>query len=183
MAYKWKEFLGGDEYVSEVYVQERINDWRPGRYDISKAPDVIWNTSDPELFKKYQADWDDIHGSMGVLPEKEENMSICDKFYLVAAEKVAYVKRIYGGCFKQAHAIGISSSNKEAAKIRMNECLEWASMFSHIDKGDIRKSWDKEMLSGRWSGGYIPFRVETDNVSDSTSIGKERIGGKAKICE
>lgn len=181
MAYTWKEFLGCHTYVSEAYVQDRINTWRPGRYDISKVvdKDKAWRVDDPELMSKYKEDWDDIHDSMGILPEKEENMSICDKFYLVAAEKVAYVKRIYGGCFKQAHTIGISSSNKEAAKIRMNECLEWASMFSHIDKEDIRKSWDKEMLSGRWSGGYIPFKVETDNISDSTSIGKERVGGRA----
>lgn len=179
MAYSWKEFLGSKTVVSEAFVQQRINDWRPGRYDISKAPDTEWKVDDPELMAKYHEDWNDIHGNMGVLPEKEEDMTICNKFYLVAAEKVAYVKRIYGGCYKQANAICISSSNKEAAKIRMNECLEWASMFSHVDKEDIRKSWDKEMLSGKWKGGYIPFKVESDNVSDSTSIGKEKDGGVA----
>ncbi len=179
MAYTWKEFLGSKTVVSEAYVQERINAWRPGRYNVSKAPVRSWYVDDPELIARYQEDWDDIHGSMGVLPEKEEDMSICNRFYLIAAEKVAYVKRIYGGCFKQANAIGVSSHNKEAAKIRMNECLEWASMFSHVDKEDIRKSWDKEMLSGNWRGGIIHFNAGSDIASENTSIGKERIGGKA----
>lgn len=179
MPYTWREFLGCKSSVSEAYVQERINAWRPGRYDISKAPVKTWRVDDPELIGKYQADWDDIHSHMGELPEKEEDISICNRFYLIAAEKVAYVKRIYGGCFKKAHTIGISSSNKEAAKIRMNECLEWASMFSHVDKEDIRKSWDKEMLSGKWRGGIIHFNVESDTASENTSIGKERIGGRA----
>lgn len=173
MPYTWREFLGCKSTVSEAYVQERINAWRPGKYDISKAPVKTWCVDDPELIGKYQADWDDIHGGMGVLPEKEEDMTICNKFYLIAAEKVRHMKGVYGDKYREYHSVGASKSLKEAAMIRMEECLEWASEFSHISKEDIRSSWNKEMLSGKWRGGYIK-----DNIDD-TSIGKERVGGRA----
>ena len=92
MGYSWREFLGFKTVVSEAFVQERINAWRPGRYDISKAPVKTWNVNDPELMAKYQADWDDIHGGMGVLPEKEE-FDTSPYFMLLAIEKVKHMQR------------------------------------------------------------------------------------------
>lgn len=176
MAYTWREFLGSKTVVSEAYVQERINAWRPGRYDISKADDEIKYTP-KEIFPKYADDWDDIHGGMGVFDE-EFDISICNGFMLLAAEKVKHMKAVYAGAYHTNHKIAESKSTRDAAAIRMEEALDWASIFSLVNKEDIRNSWNHELESGKWTGGYIRFKVvETDK--DMNSIGKKRIGGRA----
>ena len=154
MDYTWKEFLGSNKVVSEAYVQERINTWRPGRYDISKAPDVTWNTSDPELLKKYQADWDDIHGHMGELGEDAIG---CDRFALVLIEKFKHLRAVYGGAWKRAHAIGNSESAKEAAKSDMEWVLDWVEEFTSAKREEVRSTWNNQLLTGKWTGGYMRY--------------------------
>lgn len=179
MAYTWKEFLGGHKYVSEAYVQDRINAWRPGRYDISKVLDnKAWLVDDPELMAKYKDDWDDIHGGMGVLPEKDFDLSVCNGFMLLAAEKVKHMKAVYAGAYHTNHKIVESKSTRDAAAIRMEEALDWASRFSLVNKEDIRNSWNHEIESGKWTGGCIRFKV-VETEKDMNSIGKERVGGRA----
>ena len=177
MAYKWREFLGSKTIVSEAYVQERINDWRPGRYDISKAPVKTWRVDDPELMAKYQEDWDDIHGGMGVFPEKFD-LSVCNGFMLLAAEKVKHMKAVYAGAYHTNHKIAESKSTRDAAAIRMEEALNWASQFSLVSKEVIRDSWNNELESGKWTGGCIRFKV-AETEKDMYSISKERVGGRA----
>lgn len=178
MAYTWKEFLGNETVVSEAYVQERINCWRPGRYDISKAPVKTWEVNDPELMAKYQADWDDIHGNMGVLPEKEE-FDTSPYFMLLAIEKVKHMKAVYAGAYHTNHKIAESKSTRDAAAIRMEEALDWASRFSLVNKEDIRSSWNHELESGKWTGGFIRFKVVETDEKDKYKLGKKRIGGRA----
>lgn len=177
MPYTWREFLGCKSSVSEAYVQERINAWRPGRYDISKAPVKTWRVDDPELIGKYQADWDDIHGNMGVIPD-DFDITICNNFILLAAEKVKHMKAVYAGAYHTNHKIAEPKSTRDAAAIRMEEALEWASRFSLVNKEDIRNSWNHELESGKWTGGYIRFKV-VETEKDKNSIGKERVGGRA----
>ena len=177
MAYTWKEFLGSNTVVSEAYVQERINDWMPGHYDISKAPVKTWKVDDPELIAKYQTDWEVIHGRMGVFPE-EFDMSLCNGFIALATEKVKHMKAVYAGAYHTNHKIAESKATRDAAAIRMEEALDWASQFSLVNKEDIRNSWNHELESGKWTGGFIRFKVvETDQ--DKNKLGKERIGGRA----
>lgn len=176
MAYTWREFLGCKSTVSEAYVQERINAWRPGRYDISKADNETAYTP-KEILHKYADDWEDIHGHMGVIPD-EFDITICNNFILLAAEKVKHMKAVYAGAYHTNHKIAESKSTRDAAAIRMEEALDWASIFSLVNKEDIRNSWNHELESGKWTGGYIRFKVvETDK--DMNSIGKKRIGGRA----
>lgn len=177
MPYTWREFLGCKSTVSEAYVQERINAWRPGRYDISKAPVKTWRVDDPELIGKYQADWDDIHGNMGVIPD-EFDITICNNFTLLATEKVKHMKAVYAGAYHTNHRIAEAKATRDAAAIRMEEALEWASRFSLVNKEDIRNSWNHELESGKWTGGYIRFKV-VETEKDKNSIGKERVGGRA----
>lgn len=179
MAYTWKEFLGSNTFVTEAFVQERINAWRPGRYDISKAPnkDKTWRVDDPELMAKYKDDWDDIHGNMGVFPE-EFDLSVCNGFMLLAAEKVKHMKAVYAGAYHTNHKVAESKSTRDAAAIRMEEALDWTSRFSLVNKEDIRNSWNHELESGKWTGGFIRFNV-VETEKDMNSIGKERVGGRA----
>lgn len=157
MAYTWKEFLGSKTIVSEAYVQERINDWRPGRYDISKAPDTEWKVNDPKLLKKYQADWDDIHGHMGELGEDAMG---CDRFALVLIEKFKHLRAVYGDAWRTAHSIGISESAREAARGNMEWVLDWVEEFTSAKREEVRETWNKQLLTGKWTGGYIKYDLD-----------------------
>ncbi len=157
MAYTWKEFLGSKTTVSEAYVQERINVWRPGRYDISKAPVKTWKANDPKLLKRYQADWDDIHGSMGVL---DEDAMGCDRFALVLIEKFKHLRAVYGDAWRKANSIGISDSAREAARGNMEWVLDWVEEFTSAKREEVRETWNKQLLTGKWTGGYISYNLD-----------------------
>lgn len=154
MAYTWREFLGSKIVVSEAYVQERINEWRPGRYDISKAPVKTWKVNDPKLLKKYQADWDDIHGGMGVLGEDAIG---CDRFALILAEKFKHLRASYGDNWRKANAIGASDSAREAARSNMEWVLDWVEEFTSAKREEVRETWNKQLLTGKWTGGYMRY--------------------------
>jgi len=156
MAYTWREFLGGHKYVSEAYVQDRINAWRPGRYDISKVvyKDKAWRVDDPELIGKYQADWDDIHGHMGELGEDAIG---CDRFALVLVEKFKHLRASYGDNWRKANAIGASDSAREAARRNMEWVLDWVEEFTSAKREEVRETWNKQLLTGKWTGGYMRY--------------------------
>ena len=157
MQYTWREFLGRKTVVNEVFVQQRINDWRPGRYDISKAPDKTWRYDDPELIGKYQEDWDDIHGKMGELGEDAMG---CDRFALVLIEKFKQLRAIYGDAWRQANSIGISDSAREAARSNMEWVLDWVEMFTSAKREDVRETWNNQLLTGKWTGGYMSYNLD-----------------------
>ena len=157
MAYTWREFLGCKTVVSEEYVQERINEWRPGRYDISKAPVKTWKANDPKLMAKYQEDWDDIHGGMGVLGEDAMG---CDRFALVLIEKFKQLRAIYGDAWRNANSIGSSDSAREAAKSNMEWVLDWVEMFTSAKREDVRETWNNQLLTGKWTGGYMSYNLD-----------------------
>jgi hypothetical protein len=153
MAYTWKEFLGSKTVVSEAYVQERINAWRPGRYDISKA-DSETKYTPKELFPKYANDWDDIHGSMGVLGEDAIG---CDRFALILVEKFKHLRAAYGDNWRKANAIGASDSAREAARSNMEWVLDWVEEFTSAKREEVRETWNKQLLTGKWTGGYMRY--------------------------
>lgn len=157
MAYTWREFLGSKTFVTEAFVQERINAWRPGRYDISKAPGKTWKANDPKLLKKYQADWDDIHGKMGELGEDAMG---CDRFALVLIEKFKQLRAIYGDAWRKANSIGISEGAREAAIGNMEWVLDWVEEFTSAKREEVRETWDKQLLTGKWTGGYISYNLD-----------------------
>ena len=157
MAYSWREFLGCKTFVTEAFVQERINAWRPGRYDISKAPTKRWKATNPELMAKYQADWDDIHGHMGELGEDAMG---CDRFALVLIEKFKQLRGVYGDAWRKAHTIGISESAREAARGNMEWVLDWVEEFTSAKREEVRETWNKLLLTGKWTGGYIKYDLD-----------------------
>lgn len=161
MAYTWKEFLGSKTVVSEAYVQERINCWRPGKYDISKAPVKTWKANDPKLMAKYQADWDDIHGKMG---ELDEDAMGCDRFALVLIEKFKQLRAAYGSNWKKANSIGISESAREAARSNMEWVLEWVEEFTSAKKEEVRETWNRQLLTGKWTGGYMKYNSDNGTM-------------------
>ena len=156
MAYNWKEFLGGKTIVSEAYVQERINAWRPGRYDISKA-DCETKYTPSEIFPKYVEDWDDIHGQMGVLGEDAMG---CERFALVLIEKFKHLRAVYGDAWRRAHAIGTSESAKAAARGNMEWVLDWVEEFTSAKRENVRETWNNQLLTGKWTGGYIKYDLD-----------------------
>lgn len=161
MAYTWIDFLGNHKYVSEAYVQDRINSWRPGRYDISKAPVKTWKVNDPKLLKKYQADWDDIHGHMGELGEDAMG---CDRFALVLIEKFKHLRAVYGDAWRRAHAIGNSESAREAARGNMEWVLDWVEEFTSAKREEVRETWNKQLSTGKWTGGYIKYDLDRGTI-------------------
>lgn len=160
MAYTWREFLGSKTYVSEAYVQERINAWRPGRYDISKADSETQYTP-KELFPKYANDWDDIHGQMGVLGEDAMG---CDRFALVLIEKFKYLRAVYGDAWRKANSIGISDGARKAAKGNMEWVLDWVEEFTSAKREEVRETWNKQLLTGKWTGGYIKYDSDKGTI-------------------
>jgi hypothetical protein len=153
MAYTWKEFLGSKTVVSEAYVQERINAWRPGRYDISKA-DGETKYTPKEIFPKYADDWDDIHGSMGVLGEDAIG---CDRFALILVEKFKHLRAAYGDNWRKANAIGASDSAREAARRNMERVLDWVEEFTSAKREEVRETWNKQLSTGKWTGGCMRY--------------------------
>jgi hypothetical protein len=156
-AYTWNYFLGCKQKVTEKYVQERINDWRPGRYDISKADDKKKYTPS-KIFPKYADDWYDIHSHMGELGDDAMG---CDRFALILAEKFKHLRAAYGDAWKKAHATGSSDSTRKAAKANMEWVLEWVEEFTSANKEEVRETWNKQLITGKWTGGYMKYN--TDN--------------------
>ena len=157
MAYTWKEFLGSKTFVTEAFVQERINEWRPGRYDISKAPDKRWRADNPKLMEKYAADWYYIIGNMGKLGEDAMG---CDRFALILIEKFKQLRAVYGDAWRNANSIGISDSAREAARSNMEWVLDWVEMFTSAKREDVRETWNNQLLTGKWTGGYMKYDLE-----------------------
>ena len=160
MAYTWREFLGSKTVVSEAYVQERINAWRPGRYDISKANSETKYTP-KEIFHKYVNDWDDIHGHMGELGEDAMG---CDRFALVLIEKFKHLRAVYGDAWRRAHATGNSEGAKEAARCNMEWVLDWVEEFTSAKREEVRDTWNKQLLTGKWTGGYIKYDSDKGTI-------------------
>lgn len=155
-AYTWNYFLGCQKTVTEKYVQERINAWRPGRYDISKADNKTKYTS-KEIFPKYVNDWDDIHGNMGELGEDAIG---CDRFALILIEKFKHLRAVYGGAWKKAHAIGISEDARKAAIGNMEWVLDWVEEFTSAKRDEVRETWNKQLLTGKWTGGFMKYNLD-----------------------
>ena len=154
--YTWDYFLGCKKTVTERYVQERINEWRPGRYDISKADNKTKYTP-KEIFPKYVYDWDDIHGHMGELGEDAIG---CDRFALVLVEKFKQLRAIYGDAWKRAHETGVTENAREAARGNMELVLDWVEEFTSAKREEVRETWNKQLLSGKWTGGYMRYNLD-----------------------
>lgn len=169
--YTWNYFLGFKKTVTEKYVQERINDWRPGRYDLSKADDTKKYTPS-EIFSKYVDDWDDIHGKMG---ELDENAMGCDRFALVLIEKFKYLKAVYGDAWRRAHAIGINENARKAARANMEWVLDWVEEFTSAKREEVRETWNKQLLTGKWTGGYMRYN------SDKGTMKLEGVNRKKEV--
>lgn len=159
-SYTWSYFLGCKKMVTEKYVQESINKWRPGRYDISKADSKTQYTP-KKIFPKYADDWDDIHGKMG---ELDEDAMGCDRFALVLIEKFKHLRAVYGDAWRREHAIGNSESAREAARGNMEWVLDWVEEFTSAKREEVRETWNKQLSTGKWTGGYIKYDLDRGTV-------------------